>query len=80
MIREEVLKIIDKEKLRSFNWFGDHNIRPNEVVIRKVSTKWSVYTTDERESAISEHIYDSESDALEDFIKRLRANKILSEL
>lgn len=80
MIREDALKIIDNEKLRNFNWFGDHSIRPNEVVIRKVSTKWSVYTTDERESVISEYVYDSESDALEDFIERLRADKILSEL
>ncbi|MGF7046922.1 hypothetical protein J2T13_001424 [Paenibacillus sp. DS2015] len=80
MTREETLKIIGNEKLKNFNWYGDHALRANEVVIREVSTRWSVYTADERESVISEVVYDSESDALEDFIKRLRADKILSEL
>ncbi|WP_055109359.1 hypothetical protein [Paenibacillus ihumii] len=80
MTREEALKIIKKEKLKNFNLYGDHAHRANEVVIRKVFTGWSVYTVDERESVISEVLYDSESDALEDFIERLRADKILSEL
>ena len=80
MTREEALKIIENEKLKNFNWYGDHAPRVNEVVIRKVPTGWSVYTADERESVISEVVYNSESDALEDFIERIRADKILSEL
>ncbi|OXM12979.1 hypothetical protein [Paenibacillus herberti] len=80
MTREEALKIIETEKLKNFNWYGDHVLRANEVVISEVSTRWSVFTADERESVISEVVYDSESDALEDFIERLRADKILSEL
>ena len=80
MTREETLKIIESEKLKNFNWYGDHASRADEVVIREVAAKWSVYTADERASAISEVVYDSESEALEDFIERLRADKILSEL
>ena len=80
MTKDEALKIIEDEKLRNFNWFGDHDLRANEVVINKVSAGWSVYTADERASVISEVVYDYESEALEDFIERLRADKILREL
>jgi len=78
--KEEALRIIEDEKLRHFNWFSDHENRADEIVIRKYSTKWSVYTADERASAISEVLYDTESEALEDFIERLRADKMLREL
>lgn len=80
MTREEALKIISDEKLKNFNWYCEHDIRPNEVGIKEVLNKWSVYTADERASAISEEFYHTESEALEDFIERLRADKILNEL
>lgn len=80
MKREMVLEIIENENLKNFNWYGEQPLRANQVVIREVSNGWSVYTSDERENVISELVYDSESDALEDFIERLRADKIFNEL
>lgn len=73
-------KIIKDEKLMHFNWFNNHKIYPNEVNIGKVNSEWSVFTTDERASKISEVLYKNESDALIDFIKRLRADKVLNSL
>ena len=49
------------------------------MVIKKSSGKWSVYATDERASKIisGETIFDNEEDALDNFIRRLRAlNKV----
>jgi len=80
MTREEALQIIKDEKLQYYNWFAEHEKRANEVAIIHNNGKWSVFTTDERECVISEVKYDSESDALKDFIERLRASKMLREL
>ena len=49
------------------------------MVIKKVSGKWIVYATNERASKIisGEHIFDNEEEALDNFIRRLRAlNKV----
>lgn len=82
MNKEEAIKIMNKEGLEGYNFFEDRLNKENEVVITTNNNQWSVFVTDERASKIinSEDIYVSESEALEDFIERLRADKILREL
>ena len=79
MNKEEAIKIMNKEGLEGYNFFEDRLNKENEVVITTNNNQWSVFVTDERASKIinSEDIYVSESEALEDFIERLRADKIL---
>lgn len=79
MKRKEAERIINSEKLISFSFFEDRNDAEDEMVIKKTSGKWSVYATDERALKIisGETIYDSEEEALDNFIRRLRAlNKV----
>ncbi len=73
LTRENALEIIQNEKLQNFNWFDDHTIKSNEVGISKKADKWKVYTSDERANPISEKEFQTEGEALENFIKRLRA-------
>lgn len=83
MKRKEVERIIKAEKLISYSFFEDRNDAEDEMVIKKVSNKWYVYATDERASKIisGEIIYDSEEEALDSFIRRLRAlNKVRNAL
>ena len=53
-----------------------------EVVLKKENEKWIVYVTDERASKITNSVdkYNTETEAIEDFIERLRADKVLCEL
>ena len=69
------MKALDKKVKKRDN-------KENEVVILKQSGKWIVYVTDERASKITNSVdeYTTESEALDDFIERLRADKILREL
>lgn len=79
MKRIEVEKIINTEQLISYSFFEDRDDATDEMVIKKVSGKWIVYATNERAAKIvsGEHIYDNEEDALDNFVKRLRAlNKL----
>lgn len=76
----QAMKIIEDEELKNYNWFNDHEVSPNEICIRKVNDHWSVFTSDERCSKISEQLYQDKSKALEDFIERLKADKILRNL
>ena len=50
-----------------------------EIVIEDDSKQWIVYATDERASKVtgSEKVFDSEEDALDNFVKRLRALNVL---
>jgi hypothetical protein len=73
LTREKALEIIQNEKLQNLNWFDDHKIKPNEVGIREKANKWKVYTTEEWANPISEKEFQTEGEALENFIKRLRA-------
>lgn len=79
---DEAIKIIHDEKLQDYNMNEERNNRENEVVLRHENDKWIVYVTDERASKItnSQDIYADEGEALDDFIDRLRADKILREL
>lgn len=77
MTREDALEIIQNEKLQNFNWFDDHKMKPNEVGISEKANKWIVYTSDERAYPITQKEFQTEGEALENFIKRLRAlNKL----
>lgn len=79
---KEAIRIIHEEKLQGYNMNEERDNRENEVVLRHENDKWIVYVTDERASKItnSQDIYADEEEALDDFIDRLRADKILREL
>jgi Immunity protein 59 len=79
MTQQEAKEIIEKENLRRFNWFDEHPLRENEVGIKVDDNQWTIYVTDERASIVSGSIteFNNESDALDNFIKRLRTDKIL---
>ena len=79
MTRDDIKKIIKEEGLRGYNFFEDRMDMENEIVIVNDSNQWLVYVTDERASKItgSEKMFDNEIDALDNFLKRLRALNIL---
>ncbi|MGG0658428.1 Imm59 family immunity protein [Rummeliibacillus pycnus] len=79
---KEAIRIIHEEKLQDYNMKEERDNRENEVVLRHKNDKWIVYVTDERASKItnSQDTYADEEEALDDFIDRLRADKILREL
>lgn len=82
MTKEEVIKIIKEENLKNFNINEDRINKPDEVIIQEKNGFWIVYTTSERAGKVtgSEKVFKDESDAWENFIKRLRASKILREI
>lgn len=82
MERDKAIEIIQNERLKNFNMFEQRDNKENEVVVMKKGGKWMVYVTDERASKITNSVdeYSTESEALDDFIDRLRADKLLSEL
>lgn len=75
MKRRDAERIIREEQLISHSFFEHRQDASDEMVIRKAAGKWNVYATDERAAKISdgERTFDSEEDALENFIRRLRA-------
>ncbi|WP_143315796.1 Imm59 family immunity protein [Clostridium sp. HBUAS56017] len=79
---KEAKRIIHDEKLQDYNMNEERGNRENEVVLRNENGKWIVYVTDERASKVtnSQDTYSDEEEALDDFIDRLRADKILREL
>ena len=79
MTREGIKKIIEEEDLSGYNFFENRMNEENEVVILNDSKQWIVYVTDERASKItgSEKMFGNEAEALENFLKRLRALNIL---
>ena len=79
MTQQEAKEIIKKEELRRYNWFDEHPLKENEVGIKVDDNKWIIYVTDERASIVSGSVtqFHNESDALDNFIKRLRTDKIL---
>ncbi|MBN8208885.1 hypothetical protein JI666_09025 [Bacillus sp. NTK071] len=79
---KEAIRIIHEENLQGYNMNEERDNRENEVVLRHENNKWIVYVTDERASKVtnSQDTYAGEEEALDDFIDRLRADKILREL
>lgn len=82
MEKSKAIEIIQDEKLTNFNMFEERDNKENEVVVVKKKGKWIVYVTDERASKITNSVdeYVTEGEALDDFIDRLRADKLLREL
>lgn len=79
MKRKEAEGIIISEKLISYSLFENRNDAADEMVIKRTSGKWTVYATNERAAKIldGEKSFDNEEDALDNFIRRLRAlNKV----
>lgn len=82
MERKRAIEIIQKEELINFNMFENRDNKENEVVILEQAGKWTVYVTDERAGKIINSVdeYTTENEALDDFIDRLRADKVLREI
>lgn len=74
-----VKKIIKEEKLVNYNLLETRNDAENEIVLKRHSEIWYVYATDERASKVtgSERMFCDEEEALENFLKRLRAMNVL---
>lgn len=82
MTKEQALSIIQNEQLKNYNIEEERNNQENEVGICEEKGLWKIYATDERASIItgSESIFKNESAAWDNFIERLRADKVLREL
>ena len=79
MKRKEAEGIIISENLISYSFFENRNDATDEMVIKRTLDKWTVYATNERAAKIieGEKSFDNEEDALDNFIRRLRAlNKV----
>lgn len=79
MTREDAKQILVNEGLKYYNWYHEKAVNPNDVIIYKENNKWIVCAADERASIVeaSYAFYDNENEALDDFIKRVRLEKIL---
>lgn len=79
MTRDEAKRILSEEGLKYYNGFHEKDVNPDEVLIYKEDNKWVVCATDERASIVENSIahYGNEEEALDDFIKRVRLEKIL---
>lgn len=75
MKRKEAEQIIKAEHLVSYHFPDDRADSPDEMVIRESSGQWVVYATNERAAKITggEAVYENEEEALDHFIRRLRA-------
>lgn len=82
MTKDEAIRIVKKENLKGYNMNEDRYNKVDEVGIQEKNGYWTVYTTDERTSTVtgSEMVFEDEGDAWENFIERLRADKILREI
>ena len=82
MTREEAMEIIKKENLKYYNLFGQHPYGRFELAIRKDRDKWVVFMIDERRNVGtgSESFFENESDAWDNFIRRLRIRQELQDL
>ncbi len=79
MDKNETKKIIEIENLKNFNFFENRSIGANETVIIKNGNHWEVFVTSEKGGKGGEKIFTTESEALIDFINRLRAGKEVEE-
>lgn len=76
MLIKDLENVIKEENLDGANICNAMSLKPYEVVITQEDDKWKVYNTDERASLIGVvSCFDSEAEACEDFIKKLRLRK-----
>lgn len=80
MNMEEVKEVIKKENLSNYSLFNQDNPKENEVGIAKDNNSWKVYARNERATEEGVRFFDNENDALDSFVKRLRASKALDDL
>lgn len=71
---EEVQAILTEEGLTHWSWFETGFPHENEAGIRRDGDGWVVYNTDERASEEYREHFDDEAEALQDFLRRARAN------
>lgn len=72
MTKEEAKVIANKEDLK-INWFGEHKLGQNEMVIQEKDGRYQVFGTDEKANlwgVITE--YGTEEEALSNLIKKAR--------
>ncbi|MFD9627529.1 Imm59 family immunity protein [Peribacillus muralis] len=74
---DDAKKIIQNEELENYCFFCKETSIEGEVVIEKDGHEWKVYTNDERATKTGEKIYKEESEALHDFIERIRGDKAM---
>jgi hypothetical protein len=69
-----VKEIIRSEGLEDYNINLDHEIEAGEIAIAKKDGKWRVGIADERAAVVAPSIreFDSEDEAVSDFLYRLR--------
>lgn len=80
MIAQKAQEIIRQEGLCNYNWFYEHSLRENEVIIYKEQEQWIVCTSDERASVVTQSYmyFTNEDEAIDNFIVRLRSlNRLL---
>ena len=82
MTREEALSIIENENLICYSWFGKEMRKhwyfvQDITVIDRIGKRWVTYIIGERDSIIAntQLYFDSEEEALDDFIRRLKLTK-----
>ena len=73
----EALYILEEEQLRFYNWFGEHKIRPCEVMIDYDGMRWIVCAADERACIVetSRRFFNQEDEALDCLIRLVRLGK-----
>lgn len=80
MKRADAEGILKNENLIAFNFFENRADASDEMVIKEAQGRLYVYATNERAAKITdgERVFENEEEALDNFIKRLRAlNKYL---
>lgn len=78
---QDLENVIKEENLDGANICNATSLQPYQVVITQEEGVWKVYNTDERAGLWGiVSCFDSEAEACEDFIKKLRFHKRLSEL
>ena len=81
MLIQDLEDVIKEENLDGANICDTTALEPDQVVITREEGVWKVYSTDERASVFGMvSCFDSEAEACEDFIKKLRLRKRMLEL
>lgn len=75
MTRDEALETIREEGLHGYVWFEDPSNHTEVVVIQRDGAEWTVLTTNERAGVEGLQRFVDEGEALDDFVRRLRAGR-----
>ena len=74
MSEDEAWRVLHDEGLKRWSWFESSDPRMDEAGIRVDDGGCLVYASNERATMEYQHHYDDESQALEDFLARVRAD------